>query len=1011
MRQLARLADASVFSVEGARPTHGPVPMTKHNLQMVAVAVAVLLLATSCAVTTQPKFTPDVQQSFADHEMRRMQTERLQVYYPEERAEEAEQIATRLEGCLAELEDDIPRPTDWGPVPVYLPEVEFNNAYVMFGAGFDPHIVVPTFFTSNIFGQFGFTPTATAVGCHEMVHYLHFIQIHGFYRAINEFMGPSINPQTGLDLWFFEGLATYYESQLVEGVGRYGSPIWENIFAAGIADDHLDGGRLSQFDRSVPNGAHYLVGSYFVAYLVDEYGEERLWRLVDRQGASIFFPFGVSYRFYRVYGASLGSLIDEFEAHVRREFEPRDRPEGQETEQWVGRDAIFEVGPHGETALYSQDVDSVAAIEVFDEHGDRLLRREIPDLLPGRDLLRTRTIEGLRFSPDGDDLYFLANHQGRDHGRTSLMRLDIEANDLEIVRDDLRAVGGDLTPEGDGYLMAKADGNRVRFIDLDLTQESETERFALPRGAYVGWIRLSPDGDRVATTLMQDDEWSVAVFDVDTGELLDSWTTGESHQPAFDPYWLDDERLLFVASGDERIQVVEGRLDDETVHRHTNVPYMAFNPRPDGDGGLRFLNRQDWGWSLDHLPQTVDLETDIVAHRNGAPDTDEPVRGYPEPEYPAEFFDDQPYSMLDGLFIPRLRSPRLLFETAGVDDINIIAGLGLTGHDELGFHHWLVDAQWNFGDEQLSGSAAYINTQLAPWYLTLEVINRWQTMNVPVDGDPTTRVFRDQRDRVARFQAQRPVYDIPVRLEAIATEYLREDDAEGDEESRTLVGAEVGARYQAERATSYGGAQWLFGLGGDVGGYPSQIGSDFSMGHLRSQLDIQTPLPLSDRHRLRLSGRGRFLPGAPDDEPVMRLGGFHNYAPIVSTGETTGPVTNQLLPTGFLFAEPLRGYEDMAMLTNQMAAADIDYRYPLIVDRGAASGLMLLPSVFLRQFDVELFGAAATRFDDQFHAAVGASIDMSIVFWRLPLRLRYQMAQRLVDDEQTVFTLSFGAGF
>ncbi len=958
---------------------------------------------------TGPRFPTEVQQSFREYDMRRMQTEHLKIYYPEHRAEEAHRVATRLEGCLAELEEHTVRTSDWGLVPIFLPEAEFNNAYVAFGPGNDPHIVVPTFFTANFFGQFGYTPSVSAVGCHEMVHYVHMIQIYGLFDGINNLFGPSINPQAGFDLWFFEGLATYYESQLVEGVGRYGSPIWESVFAAGIADGRIDGGRLSEWDRSVPFGAHYLIGSHFVAYLAETYGEDSLWQVIDRQGESILFPFGVSLRFRAVYGKTLSELIDEFEDAVGERYEVRQRPADQRRLRWVGRTAMLESGPNGRGALFSSDVDSVAALEVFDEAGERLVHRRIPDVLPGRKVLAARGLESLRFSPDGESLYFLVNHQGRKEARTSLMRLDVNDGSLQLVRDNLRAIGGDLIDGEKGYVVAYADGDRVRFRRLDLVNGADEELFSLPPGAYVGWVRVSPDETKVAVTLMEDEQWSVAVFDIDGGRFVGKWTTGRSHRPAFDPFWIDDERLLFVASGDDDIQIVEGRIGDAQMIRHSDVPYMAFNPRIVNGDSIQFLNREDWGWSLDEVEKRRDRPTDRVHFESALGGAD--ITGYREFDAPAQVFDDRSYSQFDRLFVPRLRVPSIAI--TGIDDevLEIRAALGLAGRDELGFHNWAIDGMWDFGEERFSGSLAYVNMRWAPWQVTLQLSNRWMTSAVLLDADVLETTQQAQRDRFARLELWRPWYDIPLWLEATAADFLREATVDESQTVRRLLGGEAGAEYRAQRATSYGGAQWMFALSGQAGGYPAQLGSDFSMAHLRSQLEAHTPLPLSNRHRLRWSTRIRALPGVPEEEELLRVGGFGTSSPIFVTGDAEDePLSEELLPRSFLFAESLRGYEDLGLVGNRVAIADLNYRYPFVIDRGAASSLTVFPAVFLRGINFEVFGAGATLMEGNLHGAVGASLDMEAVFWRVPLRFRYQVAQRLFDDERLVHLLSLGAG-
>lgn len=967
------------------------------------------LLIAGCA-TAFPRFSPEIQKSFRDNDMRRMETARLVIYYPEHRYDQARHIATRLEQCLHDLEEDLPRIVDWGRVPVFLPELEFNNAYAAFGLGLEPHIVLPTYFTANLFGEFGYTPSVSAVGCHEMVHYVHFTQIHGFFGVLNRLLGPNVNPQVGLDAWFFEGLATYYESKLVEGVGRHGSPIWENYFAAGIADTHLDGGRLSHLDRSVPFGGHYLVGSYFVAYLAETYGEEKLWELVDLQGRSFFFPLAVSLRFFRVYGKPLGDLIHEFESEVRRRYQVRERPGDQERLRWLGRFAMLEPGPEGMWAVFSQDVDQVPTLEVFDGRDRRILSRGLPDVLPGRRLVGGSFLESLRFSPDGRYLYFLAYHQGSAQPRTTLMRLEIGRNRLRAVRDEVAGIGGDITPGGDAFIMAVADGDSVSFRRIDLGGTLDEDLFSLPPGAYVGWVRLSPDGTRLAFTLMEDEEWSVVVVDAENGDYMGRWTTGESHRPAFDPFWIDDERLLFVAADGDRIDVMEASLADGAVLRRTDVPYMAFNPRPAADGSVHFLNREGWGWSLDRVDGPAMEPRGEISYLADGPDRE--IRGYETQVRQTYVIDDRPYSTLDGLFFPRFRLPLFWYDTQ-----SLWASVEVMGRDELGFHNWAVQARWDFHDERLSGSFGYVNTQLAPWYLTLQILDTGVETVSRFDPEADEFVFFDRQDRILLLQGQRAFFDIPLALRFRAVESYRQEWEDVDDEGRrTLVGPEVATQYRAGRTSAYGGAQWLFGLSGRGAYYPAELGSDFSLGDVRSQLELHSPLPLSGRHRLRFSGRLRGLTGVPEGQNFLRVGGFDTFSPILSTSFPEAEEVNRtLVPTGFVFVEPLRGYEDFALAGNQVAIADLNYRYPIIVDRGAASLLTIFPALFFRGINLEAFASAATFFDEQiwegnFHAALGASADANFFIWVIPLTLRYQVAQRLFDDGQMVHILGLGAG-
>ena len=984
---------------------------TKLYSPLLLVVMAIVLGA--CA-SAEPRFSPDVQQSFREQDMYRMDTDRLQIYYPRPRRDDAIEIAHRLEQCLDELEDVIPRPTDWGLVPVFITETEFNNAYVSFRPGTEPHIVLPTSFTTNLFGELGFTPSIAAVGCHEMVHYVHFIQIHGVLGFWNWLIGPSVNPQIGFDAWFFEGLATYYESSLVEHVGRYGSPIWENYFASGIATSHLDGGRLSMFDRGVPFGGHYLVGSKFVGYLADTYGEEKLWELVDRQGRSFFFPLGISFRFLLTYGKPLGTLLQEFESAMRKKYPPRTVGAEMAKERWVGRGAALEEGPDGKWALFSSDVDQIATLEVFDGE-ERILRRNLPDILPGRTIRASSAIEGLRFSPDGQYLYFLAYHLGRDRERTSLVRLEIARNRIEIIRDDISAVGGDIFPGGDRFLLAQIDGATTRFWSLDLRggEEGDVELFSFPSGAYVGWVRVSPTGDRAAFTLMEDEDWTVAILDLETQEVLGRWTTGKHHVPVFDPQFLDENRVLFVAgraegAGRHSVQVFEGDVETAEVFQRSQVPYMAFNARQNGEA-LRYLSREGWGWALYEDRGQQRVLSEAVRWEGGA-EFDVHPHGYQTDLAGIQIHADDPYRWHDGLFFPRLRMPSF-----GTDRSDIWVTGELSGRDELGFHNWALTGRFEVFQRRLSGSFAYVNTQLAPWYLGASVGSEWQTLFNRIDPENPDNLdvsLQGQRIQFASLQAERFFYDIPLQLSMTGLEVFREDTVEEPGLTRRLVGPTVATGYSARRGSAYGGSQWLLGLSTRGSYYAAELGSDFSLGDGRGQLEVHTPLPFSGRHRLRFSARARGLVGVPEGERLLQLGGFTDMSPIFSSNLGSGDLVSEgLLPPGFFLVESLRGYEDFPLAANEAGILDLNYRYPIIVDRGAASVFYFLPSFFFRQFDLELFGSAATLFDGNLHGAVGVSADASVVLWVFPVSLRYQVARRLFDDQRFSHVIGFGGIF
>jgi hypothetical protein len=188
--------------------------------------------ATACALgcaTVVPRFPTDVQTAVVRDDMRRMETDQLVLYYPAPRRALAERVAARLEGCATALRAAarVDNALTRRKFTIVLPEAPFNNAYVFPPAlGIEDVSVIPTGDTLDFTTAFGLPPDPGMTGCHELTHYVHLRQIGGLWRVLDTVFGDLGTPQGGFDLWFLEGLATYYEARLVPGVGR---PRWPGV--------------------------------------------------------------------------------------------------------------------------------------------------------------------------------------------------------------------------------------------------------------------------------------------------------------------------------------------------------------------------------------------------------------------------------------------------------------------------------------------------------------------------------------------------------------------------------------------------------------------------------------------------------------------------------------------------------------------------------------------------------------------------------------------------------------
>ncbi len=562
------------------------------------LALTLLAAANGCVVAR--RFDGATQASLARSDMRVFETDTMRLYYPAERREEAVRFAGRVEACVDKIKGATFVHNDHAErrLNVVFPEVPLNNAYVIPPAAGEPVAVIPTHATTDAFALLGIPPDPGFISCHELVHYIQAIQVTGFPGFLTDVFGDAYTPQIGLDSWFWEGLAVYHETKLQTG-GRLGSRYWSGVFRAGVAGHGINGGDLSDLHRQTPYGSHYLVGSHFVDWLARTYGDDKLWQVVRNQAGAFLFPLGVNPRFKSIYGKTLATLIDEFDATLRA-IPPVAKPKDQIEILGLGTDARYERGEDGSEVIVDSSWDKPTRLRVFDNTGKQRLERNLIDVFPPRKLISASplTISGLSFTRDGRQLYFVALDLGQVQPTNRFMRLDIESGKLTELVTDLRGAGGSLDPDGRKYVFSLAEGDRWLLAELDLQTLAVKKLGNVPARTYIVDPRVSPNGKQIVATLFEGAESRVAVFDRATGAKISEVPSPEG--PATEARWINDARVTFVSPSEGKLQVFLADVKLGAYRRITDAPYLAYRPRP-WNGTVRFLDRVGWKLSLIHI--------------------------------------------------------------------------------------------------------------------------------------------------------------------------------------------------------------------------------------------------------------------------------------------------------------------------------------------------------------------------------------------------------------------------
>jgi hypothetical protein len=937
--------------------------------------LAWLLLVTSGCASVSPRFSQDVQASFAQDEMRKLTTRSMELYYPEHLRPTALRIAARVEECVDRL-----RELSWSKRPrerllIYLTSSNFNNAYVQPDlVGLPQQMVMPTSMSLELFNLLDLGQTELGdVGCHEAVHYVQMQQVEGLWNGINFTTGGILQPNIFTESWFLEGLATYYEGHFDRETGRPHSPIWRGFFEAAAQErgGELHPGHLSPEHRQLdPFG-----GSHFVGWLARKYGERKLWELVHEQAQSWVPPFGVTLRFRRVYGKTIGGLFDEYTVDLKKELKRRERPASQAVlAREVGYNARMAASPgDGAMALVHVGREETPHLTVRERDGAVRFTRRLTQLLPGREWIISNptVMSGLSFTRDGALLYLVAadvNSVGSFMSR--VWRVDARTGEVLRTWELQNGMGGSVTPDGTGYVFIDTEGDTANLVRLDLETGRQEPLTRFEGHVSLGAPAVSPNGARVVFSMRGPEGWDLALWGVDDGVR---WLTRDGRFN-YSPRWVDDDQIVFLREHDGRLQAHLLRLSSGELLRVTDAPHLVMDVQPTGDGQVTFLNRDGFVFTLDRAP-LEGLPAFASVPLVEAPIAEPP----PAPGRAVEVLSDEPYSPLERIWYPELRVPFILaYQDPDTEKLGVTGFLSLSGQDRLGFHSWAINASYDSISRNPSIAVGYGNAVPAPWFLQTSV------------GYAKTE---EQLDLQASLTASRSFWTTPVVFGVFG---LRRQYFEDGQPTvlTSLFGPEIATAWFAGEGTSYGGTQRGLGLSGSAAVYPRAFGSNATMGDLRGEVTTYLGgLPGLGKDNLALSVAGRFLPGAP--RGLLEVGGIPLGSPFFQSEPSRGPGLPDQLRPGTAFAEYLRGYEDFSVRARHAVIGSAHYRYRFIIDYGWASTLYLLPSLFVSQFELQGFGSwAITDFEDH-HRAVGGAAQLRFTLGQLiPLGLYYQYAHR-----------------
>lgn len=474
----------------------------------------------------------------------------IQLRYPRARELEARLFLTQAEALVTSYEARFGyRYTR--PVVIYLSERRFDNAYVQPGStGSEVFSVLPFYFDDQGFGFEGIDGTPYGVFAHEGIHH---IQNEMGRAWIEHLFGPTVSFDSYLlPPWFWEGLAVDFESMGVPYRGRM-KPSYHGAMLRSVAQKR---GHLSSFDLYDGNyrwrllgSAEYVVGSGFMRYLHETYGDERYLDFVR----SSTHVTGQS-DFQEAFGKSFPELFRGFEATLLSPVPP-----AAPAAWWADRadrlDNLVRFAD-GRIAFTASYADRESQLIVLDAQAKELSRR------------RWRRPYSSFFSPDfdtpdeaealADGRYaFLATRKSQDaiayEGALGTKNIDTGETRLVLKLPD--AISAAWASDGSRVWVArraKHDGRaHLELWTYDTATREGRRLHVFESVTGVLGLRVAPDLSRLVFAGFRDPSWDIYTLDLrvpDAQPELQFRSGGQDHRPRFvgnDIYFLSELENTF----------------------------------------------------------------------------------------------------------------------------------------------------------------------------------------------------------------------------------------------------------------------------------------------------------------------------------------------------------------------------------------------------------------------------------------------------------------------------------
>lgn len=529
----------------------------------------------------------------------------------------------------------------------------------------------------------------TTLIVHEYTHIIHLDKSAGSPQYLRNIFGRFLFlfPNLFQPAWVIEGIATHKETDLQRGIGRGQSALFASMMREEVVNGIQPIAHVNLPMTTWPAyTTRYLYGVYFMSFLAETYGEEKLQQWIEEYSDNLF-PFFINTTASQSLGKNLTPLWQEFERWLKIKFEPQIE------------------------AIKAQGIRAGEQISI--------------------DAYRTDSVRVLA-KESGDEVYYVRNGG---YKRASLIRIDAEGKKTELVdlnggaELDLHGEAGILLTQNefcnnytlykDIYLYDEKNGHLKRLTEcgrylfaswfpdgkqmaavhndaahfelqlLDTSARLKEKLWSFAENEIIGQIDVSPDGKTIVAAIWRPlDGWNIELFEIAAGRW-EKITHGVS--VAANPQFDADGNILFSLEMDDVYNLQRYLIDTGEVEQLTNVIGGAFqSSQATADGAIYYTGYTAEGYAIFKLESTTAFSQGVLFKDDQLEKIDYEISSHQEKDY----------SAVSNMY------PRWWFPTIQLSEQRSEFGLTTSGADALEIQQYSISASY---DSKLNAAAGQIN--------------------------------------------------------------------------------------------------------------------------------------------------------------------------------------------------------------------------------------------------------------------------------------------------------------